>query len=231
MSEESKPIGMSLSARLKRTALVSLAACVSLIAGYLIAKALAILIVLSYFPFSGGSGRGLDFFMNRVFAPVVTFYCGGVVFGGVTAIVSAIFASNRLWFKTIATVGVFGGVLTVASPPLQHWLAAQGAPARTIVESLLETKAENEKGLAMDFVKQNEAVMREAGGIEKVGLVSYTTSKNGSAVYYDISVVGTRTVYAIVEPSKNDGTSHFRLACTTPIDVGQRDPFKHPCKQ
>jgi hypothetical protein len=88
--------------------------------------------------------------------------------------------------------------------------------------------AEDEKRRALDFVKQNETVMQEVGGNGKVGLVSYTTARNGS-VTYDIGVYGTKTIYAIVVASRNSGTSSFTLACTTPLYMGQRDPFK-PCK-
>ena len=89
--------------------------------------------------------------------------------------------------------------------------------------------AEDEKSLALDFVKQNKTVMQEVGGNGKVDLVSYTTARNGS-VTYDIGVHGTKTIYAIVVASKNSGTSRFTLACTTPLYIGQRDRFK-PCKQ
>ncbi|QOL49362.1 hypothetical protein [Massilia litorea] len=89
--------------------------------------------------------------------------------------------------------------------------------------------AEDEKRRALDFVKQNETVMQEVGGNGKVDLVSYTTARNGS-VTYDIGVYGTKTIYAIVVASRNSGTSNFTLACTTPLYMGQRDPFK-PCKQ
>ena len=222
---------MPLTARLKRTALVSLAVLVSVVTGYVIARMLALLIVFAFFPFSGHSHRGLDFFMIRVFQPGLAFFGGMLAFGGVTAIFSAIFASNRLWFKAIAIVGVFGGFLTVMNPSLQNWLAAQGAPVNKLVENLNKTNVEKEEELALDFVKQNEAVMQEVGGNGTVHLVSSTMSKDGLAIYYDIGVVGTRTIYAIVEVSKKDGTSHFTLACTTPLYTGQRDSFKHPCKQ
>ena len=89
---------------------------------------------------------------------------------------------------------------------------------------------EDEKRLALAFVEQNQSVMQEVGGNGKVDLVSYTTARDGS-VTYDIGVYGTKTIYAIVETSKNSGTSNFTLACTTPLYMGQRDPFKHPCKQ
>lgn len=90
--------------------------------------------------------------------------------------------------------------------------------------------AEDEKKLALDFVKQYESVMQEVGGNGKVDLVSYSKANNGSVNFYDIGVYGTKTIYAIVEPPKS-GSSNFTLVCTTPINMGQRDPFKHPCKQ
>ena len=85
------------------------------------------------------------------------------------------------------------------------------------------------KGL--EFVKQNSAVLREVGGNARIDLVSYRKSGNGSVIFYDISVQGTKTVYAIVNVSRESGQPVFSLACTTPLYMGMRDAYKHPCDQ
>lgn len=109
--------------------------------------------------------------------------------------------------------------------------------AAFVIASLILT-AEHQKKIntdeakrsALAFVKQNQSVMQEVGVDGKVDLVSYATARDGSVVY-DISVYGIKTIYAIVETSKNSGAEKFTLTCTTPLHGGQRDPFKHPCKQ
>lgn len=87
-----------------------------------------------------------------------------------------------------------------------------------------------EKQLALDFVKQNKKVMQEAGGRSTVVLDSINT-KNDKVVYYDISIYGEKTIYAIVEVSHSSEIPAFTLACTTSLSMGSRDPYKHPCRQ
>ncbi len=99
-----------------------------------------------------------------------------------------------------------------------------------ILEHGNETNAQSIKMLVLDFVKNNEAVMREVGASEQASLVSWQTGRDGSGTY-DVEVRGTKTIYAIVEASRKSSTAQFTLVCTTPLYIGQRDPFKHPCKQ
>lgn len=87
-----------------------------------------------------------------------------------------------------------------------------------------------EKQLALDFVKQNKKVMQEAGGRSTVVLNSFNTAQD-EVVYYDISVYGEKTIYAIVEVSHASEIPAFTLACTTSLGMGSRDPYKHPCRQ
>ena len=93
-----------------------------------------------------------------------------------------------------------------------------------------ETASVNEKALALEFVRTNSEVLQMVGGEAKIDLVSYTKSQ-GKPIVYDISVRGNRTLYAIVEVSGATTAPTFKLLCVTPLYMGQRDPFKHPCEQ
>lgn len=93
-----------------------------------------------------------------------------------------------------------------------------------------ETASVNEKALALEFVRTNSEVLQMVGGEAQVSLVSYTKSQ-GKPIIYDISVRGQRTLYAIVEAPGVTTTPTFKLLCVTPLYMGQRDPFKHPCEQ
>lgn len=93
-----------------------------------------------------------------------------------------------------------------------------------------EAASIREKALALEFVRNNTEIMREVGGGGRVDLVAYTKASNKPAIY-DIGVHGTKTLYAIVEASRGSPMPTFKLVCTTPLYVGQRDPFKSPCQQ
>ena len=93
-----------------------------------------------------------------------------------------------------------------------------------------ETASVNEKALALEFVRTNLKVLQMVGGEAQVNLVSYTKSQ-GKSIVYDIGVYGRRTLYAIVEVSGATPAPTFKLLCVTPLYMGQRDPFKHPCEQ
>jgi hypothetical protein len=100
-----------------------------------------------------------------------------------------------------------------------------------ISERLAEIGAQNRQALVLDFVKHNETVMREVDGNGKVNLVAHGGERDGSLMHYEISVTGTmKTIYAIVDVSTKGGKSQFTLRCTTPLYMGQRDPF-NPCAQ
>lgn len=92
-----------------------------------------------------------------------------------------------------------------------------------------EKAAVAEKAMALDFVRNNSEIMRMVGGQGRVDLVSYTRSQ-GKPNVYDIGVYGSSTLYAIVEPAGGTPAA-FRLLCVTPLYMGQRAPFRHPCDQ
>lgn len=223
--------GKSLVARINRTVLVLLAVIVLFIIGHFAIKALSIGIALAYFPFSGGSGRGLDWFMNQVFTPIVKFIAGAVAFGGGMAALSAVLTSNKLWLKSIAITGVIGGAITLMAPAIQQWLWQQDATIRELVDHTLKDESEKLELLAIDFAKHSEIIIKEVGGVSNVYLVGAELAKNGSVNYYDIGIDGTKTIYAIVEISKINGEPRFSLTCTTNLYIGQRDSNKHPCAQ
>lgn len=130
---------LELAARLKRLFVVTASVFGVALAGYVALTVLSLLIVFLYFPFSGGSGRGLNPFMDYIFNPLIAFCGGALAFGGIAAIVSAVVASGRLWLKTIAIVAVVGGLITAMSPPLQGWLSMQVAPILDLLKKLLLT--------------------------------------------------------------------------------------------
>jgi len=135
--DESTTASTLVAARLKRTLLVLLVVVGAALAGWVVAAGFAILAVFVFFIFSGG--KGLDSFMHGFFEPALTFLGGALAFGGVMAVISAVFASGRLWFKTIAIIAVLGGLITVMNPAVQEWLAARVAPANEILKKVLLT--------------------------------------------------------------------------------------------
>jgi hypothetical protein len=89
-----------------------------------------------------------------------------------------------------------------------------------------------EKALVEQFTRSNTTVREAAGEPITVSINSYTFHKSGPLpVQYDVSVSGLRTVYAIVEVDRTSKPPAFRLLCTTPLYMGQRDPLKSPCAQ
>lgn len=144
------------------------------------------------------------------------------------------------------TLLVFGGAFlyafgSSASKPVQdfgkpwYWpivvvVAVIGAVIVLIQGGQSESASIHEKALALEFVRTNSKVLELVGGEPKVDLVSYTKSQ-GKLLFYDISVRGHRTLYAIVEPSRATRVPTFKLLCVTPLYMGQREAFKHPCEQ
>lgn len=158
----------------------------------------------------------------------------GIPFGG------SIFSVGAFW-SLIVYLAVF-----------VHRMAGKGAPktrrpqdvlfgslailafcaglAHLLLERRTEGTAQDMKALVLDFVQHNDVVMRDVGGNGKVSLVSSRTERDGSGMY-DIRVSGAKTIYAIVDASREAPSPRLTLVCTTPLYIGQRDPFKHPCKQ
>ena len=89
-----------------------------------------------------------------------------------------------------------------------------------------------ERAHAEEFVRTNLAVRSEVGEPSTVSVNSYTIDRAGPMpTVYDVTVVGTKTVYAIVEVDRKTRPPIFILRCTTPLYMGQREAFKSPCVQ
>ena len=96
-------------------------------------------IALIFFFWIFSTARAADAFAQNIMAPAVAFLGGAWVFGGMLAILSAAFASGRIWYKSVVAVAIVGGLATVLSPPLQNWLAAQAAPANAFMKKIMLT--------------------------------------------------------------------------------------------
>lgn len=123
-------------------------------------------------------------------APAVLFW-SLLVFGG--AFLYAFGTSDREPAQDFATPWHWP-IIVVAS--------VIGAVIVLVQGSQSESASVNEKALALEFVRTNAKVIEMVGGEAKVDLVSYRKSQ-GKLVFYDISVRGNRTLYAIVEPSRS----------------------------
>ena len=89
-----------------------------------------------------------------------------------------------------------------------------------------------EKARAEEFARNNLAVRSEVGEPSTVSVNSYTIDRAGRMpTVYDVTVVGTKTVYAIVEVDRKTKPPTFSLRCTTPLYMGQREVFKSRCAQ
>lgn len=96
----------------------------------------------------------------------------------------------------------------------------------------LEKDVKRETQMASRFVAEHQAVRLAVGDAQKVYLASSTTSRDGPMpVKYDFSVIGSKTVYAIVTVDRSAGSARFSLACITPLSPGQREAFKDACAQ
>lgn len=93
-----------------------------------------------------------------------------------------------------------------------------------------QTAFVNEKELVLEFVRTNSEVLQMVGGKPKTDIVVYKRGR-GRTISYEIGVEGNITLYAIVEVSGTTMAPTFKLMCMTPIRIGQRDSFKHPCEQ
>lgn len=96
----------------------------------------------------------------------------------------------------------------------------------------LENDVKRETQMVSKFVADHQAVRLAVGDAPKVNLSSSTTSRDGPMPgKYDFSVVGSKTVYAIVTVDRTGGVAKFSLACITPLSLGQREAFKDACAQ
>ena len=109
-------------------------------------------------------------------------------------------------------------------------LAFCAALTHLLLERRTEGTSQNMKALVLNFVQHNEVVMRDAGGSGEVSLESSGTERDGFGMY-EIRVSGAKTIYAIVDVSREAPSPRLTLVCTTPLFMGNRDPYKHPCKQ
>jgi hypothetical protein len=122
----------------------------------------------------------------------------------------------------VAATFVAGASLLLILVGLMFWQKKQGNTEAQEVEQLH----------VEEFVKSNADVRGAAGTPLRVSVASISFGRSESMpVFYDVSVVGTKTIYAIVEIDRRAKEPLFILKCTTPIYMGQRDPHKHPCAQ
>lgn len=90
----------------------------------------------------------------------------------------------------------------------------------------------NEQSLVAAFVKGNDEVIREAGEIKQVYPESSLVKRDEVMPHrYIVSVVGTKTVHAVIDVSRTAGKPSFTLTCVSHLSPGQRDPFKDVCAQ
>ena len=97
----------------------------------------------------------------------------------------------------------------------------------------INNKIKAEEQQAIDFLKHNEVVIREVGGIKDV-IPSLYQMKHREALpfRYIFSVYGVKTTTAVVNVSRSSGNVQFTLACLgnfTPWQDPSKDPYE--CKQ
>lgn len=95
-----------------------------------------------------------------------------------------------------------------------------------------ENDVKREAQMASKFVAEHQAVRLAVGDTPKVNFSSSTSwSKDPMPFKYDFSVIGSKTVYAIVTVDRSGGTARFSLACITHLSLERRDMLKDPCAQ
>jgi hypothetical protein len=85
-----------------------------------------------------------------------------------------------------------------------------------------------EEGLALEFVRNHDAVIQGGSRDPSPSLVATTKTNAGVPVTYEI---GTPLGYAIVSVNESSGRRQFNLDCITTISLGGRDPTRSPCSQ
>ena len=125
------------------------------------------------------------------------------------------------FLSLLVLVGAIAGILWLRHEHRQHDL-------------------EIEKELALEFVKTSDAVAKKVGGNFDALPSSLTTAHDGLPVRYEFAVRAKRSnhgawnasyVFAIVGVSRSSGGTVFSLDCITALSMGQRQPFKDPCRQ
>jgi hypothetical protein len=94
-------------------------------------------------------------------------------------------------------------------------------------------KVQEEQRQAIDFLRSNEVVIREVGGIKDV-IPSRSMAKHGESLpsRYVLSVYGVKSTQAVLNVSRASGDAQFTLACLGDFPPLQ-DAFKdqYECKK
>jgi hypothetical protein len=94
-----------------------------------------------------------------------------------------------------------------------------------------QTRKEEER-LAFDYVKNNKQIIKLVGGSVETSPASPTSYSNDrNKGRYDFSIMGAKTIYAIVDVNRSSGKPEFSLACVTTLSMGAREAFKDVCTQ
>lgn len=93
-------------------------------------------------------------------------------------------------------------------------------------------KVHEEQQQAIDFLRNNEVVVREVGGIKDV-IPSMNLSKHGESLpsRYVLSVHGVKSTSAVLNVSRASGNAKFTLACLgnfPPLQDAFKDQYE--CK-
>jgi|SoiMethySBSTD1v2_1073268.scaffolds.fasta_scaffold182295_2 hypothetical protein len=89
-----------------------------------------------------------------------------------------------------------------------------------------------ERGLVVDFVRNQADVMRAVGAGFGADVGSYTLEHiQLLPSRYEVTVKGEGVAFAIVDVSRNAGKAEFTLACVTRKSLWEREVFTDPCKQ
>lgn len=89
-----------------------------------------------------------------------------------------------------------------------------------------------EHARVVELVKNQREVIRAVGVVRDVSSGSYTVPHDHLLPSrYEVVVKGDKTVFAIVDVSRDASKAEFKLACLVRTPIGHRDPFKDPCKQ
>ncbi len=93
-------------------------------------------------------------------------------------------------------------------------------------------RKKDEQQLALDFVTHNDQLIKLVGGQVKAVPASSTTYSNDSKrARYEFSIVGSRSLFAIVEVNRSSGKPALVLACVTTLSLGHREASREACSQ
>ena len=117
-------------------------------------------------------------------------------------------------------------------------LEARAAHKRTCRKELVsraqaERVIDLEKELVVEFIRSQPDVIGAVGTAFRGYVGSYTLDDADQLLpsRYEVTVRGNAVAFAIVDVSRNAGKAAFSLACITRTSLGQREPFKDPCRQ